>query len=108
MASGEYPASNALAASPKSRALGVVMAKARNPLQPRLIGPMDVLHQMAITEENIRNCMSVDFIRERIDARRSSVGLHADVRDKKRRVEPTLHDKAVDNPILRDILRRMQ
>ena len=75
-------------------------------LNGRMIAHPDVLHLEAIIENNKRECVAIDKELGKRYRSQSSVGLFADVRDKKKFVPPTLHDLAADNPLLRDMLRQ--
>lgn len=86
---------------------GVAAAKHQVRAARSLLHP-DIAHSIAIAESNSRECASIDKEHAKRDARRSSVGAHSDTRDKIKLSPPTLHDKAASNPLLRDILRRIQ
>jgi len=72
----------------------------------RLLHP-DIAHYSAIAEENKRQCDSIDKHWDRVYAKQSSTGAHSEVRCKQRAYMPTAHDLAANNPILRDMLRKM-
>jgi len=67
----------------------------------------DIAHYAAIAEENKRQCDSIDKHWDRVYAKQSSTGQHSEVRCKQRAYMPTAHDLAANNPILRDMLRKM-
>jgi hypothetical protein len=68
----------------------------------------DVAHYLAIAESNKRECDAIDALHDKMNARRSTTGIGADRRDKKKFVPPTLHDLAQNNPLLRDMLKQAQ
>jgi len=77
-----------------------------NPVRS-LVHP-DVAHYLAIAESNKRECDAIDKLHDKMNARRSTTGIGADRRDKKKYIAPTLHDLAANNPLLRDMLRMAQ
>jgi len=68
----------------------------------------DIAHYMAIVESNKRECVAIDKLHDKMHRRASSTGAHADTRDKIRRAPDSIHDRALLNPLLRDMLREMQ
>jgi hypothetical protein len=79
------------------------MARAgRIPLHP------DIAHYAAIAESNRRECVAIDKHYAKLYAKRSAAGAHADTRDKIPRAPDSIHDRAANNPLLRDMLRAMQ
>jgi hypothetical protein len=68
----------------------------------------DIAHVEALIEDRRRSCKAIDKHYERFFKNKTSVGAHAGVREKAPRYEATLHDIAANNPILRDMLRKMQ
>lgn len=78
----------------------------KNPIRP-LTHP-DVAHYLAIAESNKRECDAIDALHDKMNSRRSTTGIGADRRDKKRYIAPTMHDLAANNPLLRDMLRELQ
>jgi hypothetical protein len=82
------------------------MSAHKNPIRS-LVHP-DVAHYLAIAESNARECDAIDALHDKMNARRSTTGIGAGVRDKKKYIAPTLHDLAASNPLLRDMLRMAQ
>lgn len=83
------------------------MSKHRSVFGRPLTHP-DIAHVEALIEDKQRSCKAIDKHYERFFKNKSSVGAHTDVHNKHKRPELTLHDMAQNNPILRDLLRRMQ
>lgn len=74
----------------------------------RTLSHPDIAHGEAILESNRRECVAIDKMLGKQYRTQSSTGLHSDVRDKKRYVAPTLHDRAQSNPLLRALMRDLQ
>lgn len=68
----------------------------------------DIAHAIAIKEDATRKCAAIDKALEKTWAKQSTTGAHADSRERIKLAPPTLHDKAVTNPLLRDLLRKMR
>ena len=84
-----------------ARASDRAMRAGRSLLHP------DIAVYEAIAESNKRECDAIDKHYAKLYSRQTSTGAHSDKRDKKRYAPPTMHDLAANNPILRDLLRRM-
>jgi hypothetical protein len=81
---------------------------AKRSLAGRSLLHHDIAHGEAIALDNKMACDSIDRHWDRVYSRQSSTGAHSGCKNKPtRRYMPTAHDLAQNNPILRDLLRRM-
>jgi hypothetical protein len=81
---------------------------AKRSLAGRSLLHPDIAHGIARAMDTKMACDAIDKHWDRVYARSSSTGAHSGVRNKQtRRYMPTAHDLAQNNPILRDLLRRM-
>ena len=85
-----------------ARASDRAMRAGRSLLHP------DIAVYEAIAESNKRECVAIDKHYAKLYSRQTSTGAHSATRERIKLAPPTLHDKAVTNPLLRDLLRKMR